>query len=175
MFSCEFTNSFFIKHLWITLIKAVYTTEQLFRRISQIDRKTPMIESFILPLQTRVLAILFKKLHQISFLVNFMKLSRKIFWRSTPPEHNLPANTGYSFERLGHIFRESFSVIWSSVLVFSSNFCNNIAVTFSVVICSYLVSLTDLFFYYWPRFCIWKRLYTAITVNLPIRIELTKW
>ena len=89
MFSCEFANSFFIEHLWTTREKAVYTTEKtvlLFRRISQIDRKIPVIESFILTLQAKRPTILLKKTSSNMFSRKFDEVFQKIFSQST--SHN---------------------------------------------------------------------------------------
>ena len=109
--------------------------------------------SFIFTLLAKRPAILLKKTYQICFLVNLMKFSRKYFHRGLCKAQY--CKYWESFKRLGHIFCESFSVFWSSVFVFSSRFYN-ITITFSIATAGCLVSLTDLFFSYWPRFFIWK-------------------
>ena len=86
VFSCEFANSFFIEHLWITRVKAVYTTEKdvlLFQRISQIDWKIPVIQSFILTLQARRPAILLKKTSSNMFSCNLDDAFQKIISQSS--------------------------------------------------------------------------------------------
>lgn len=60
--------------------------------------------------------------------------------------------SGIPVKLLVQIFCESFSVLSSSILMFSSKFCSNVAVMLSVAISCCLVSSTD-FFSYWPCFC----------------------
>ena len=146
MFSYEFATSFFKEHLWTTRVNAVYTTEQLFQIISRIDRKTPVIEPFILSLQARRPAILIKKLNQVCFPEKYF---RRALLRA------LIANTGWSFNLLGHIFLNHARYSWAQYLCFHVEF---VAVTFSVAMAGCLVLLFDLFFSYWPRFCTWKQI-----------------
>ena len=80
----------------------VYTTLQLFRRISQIDRKIPMIESFILLLQERSPTILLKNLHQTCFLVNFI-----VFQKSVLEEHFWVTASDFLMKCFGFISRTS--------------------------------------------------------------------
>ena len=84
--------------LWTTRVKAVYTTEKtvlLFRIISQIDRKIPMIESYILTLQARRPAILLKKTSSDMFSRKLDEVFQKTFSQSTSQRTtSLIANTG---------------------------------------------------------------------------------
>ena len=159
MFSCEFATSFFKEHLWTKHVKALYTTEQLFQIISWIDRKTPVIEPFILSLQARRPAILIKKLNQVCFPEKYF---RRALLRA------LIANTGWSFNLLGHIFFESCSVFLSSVFVFSCRIC-----------CSHFFSCHGRLFSLAVRFIFLllasflyvETNYTTISRNVPIRIK----
>ena len=90
VFPYEIANSLFIEHLWTTYVKTVYITEQLFQRISQIDRKLPVLESFILLLQARKLAFLLKKISSNMLPCKFDEAFQKNILTEHFTSHKLP-------------------------------------------------------------------------------------